>query len=641
MAVARQQDRQHADESWRILGHKTNTPLFRGWVKFPTGGRRRSTSRPPAHDPAPLASRGDGGSPGREPTVTVRMGETGRRAIVRARLPNPAVEAFPEAGFRSGRHQTRERYQGVRDRGPADCPCSRTSASTCRSRSVVAIVGPNGSGKSTLLRLIAGLLAPDAGADHHRRITPVRRRRPARRAGLPGAAAAALARECSTTSRSRSSSPASARAERRRARAGAPRAGRPRARSPTHTRSSCRAACASARRSRARSPRPVGAAARRAVQRPGRADARALRRRAARPVAAHRHDGHARDAQHPRGGLPGRRGRWCCRPAGPRRRAHRRCPWRGRAPRPLSTIAAFTRIAATIRASLAGTPSDYAARKQPRAPIRDVLDRAGAPAWFDPFGGGAMTAFDLAPVVARRRRLRRRLEAASSSSATIPPFILPPPEVVAARLVQGWAEGTMPPHALATLAEIGWGLLVGAARRSPSATCWPARRSPNGCSRPTSWPPRRRRSWRSRRCIALWFGTGLAPKVLICALIVFFPVAVATMVGIRSVDARLLELGRSLRATRWQIVRHLEVPGGAAADPGRPARRRHARGGRRDRRRVGGRRPRPGRPDQPRPRQPVRHPADVRDAGDDRRHRRRAVSRRRARSSARSSGAWR
>jgi NitT/TauT family transport system permease protein len=35
---------------------------------------------------------------------------------------------------------------------------------------------------------------------------------------------------------------------------------------------------------------------------------------------------------------------------------------------------------------------------------------------------------------------------------------------------------------------------------------------------------------------------------------------VATMVGIRSVDARLLELGRSLRASRWQVFRHLELP---------------------------------------------------------------------------------
>ena len=60
--------------------------------------------------------------------------------------------------------------------------------------------------------------------------------------------------------------------------------------------------------------------------------------------------------------------------------------------------------------------------------------------------------------------------------------------------------------------------------------------------------------------IALWFGPGLLGKVVICALIVFFPVAVATMVGIRSVDARLLELGRSLRATRRQVLTTLEIP---------------------------------------------------------------------------------
>ena len=42
--------------------------------------------------------------------------------------------------------------------------------------------------------------------------------------------------------------------------------------------------------------------------------------------------------------------------------------------------------------------------------------------------------------------------------------------------------------------------------------------------------------------------------------LVFFPVAVATMVGIRGVDARLLELGRSLRATPRQILTTLEIP---------------------------------------------------------------------------------
>jgi len=60
--------------------------------------------------------------------------------------------------------------------------------------------------------------------------------------------------------------------------------------------------------------------------------------------------------------------------------------------------------------------------------------------------------------------------------------------------------------------------------------------------------------------LILWFGQGLLSKVLICALIVFFPVAIATLVGMRTVDAQLLELGRSLRATRRQVLTSLEIP---------------------------------------------------------------------------------
>ncbi|HUG46799.1 MAG TPA: ABC transporter permease [Candidatus Limnocylindria bacterium] len=141
-----------------------------------------------------------------------------------------------------------------------------------------------------------------------------------------------------------------------------------------------------------------------------------------------------------------------------------------------------------------------------------------------------------------------------------PVFILPAPEVVGERLLRAWVQGTMTPHAVSTLTAIGWGFAVGAGlaliagyllARSPLAArllspyIVAAQATPILALAPL---------------LALWFGTGLASKVVICALIVFFPVAVATMVGIRSVDARLLELGRSLRATRWQVFRHLELP---------------------------------------------------------------------------------
>ena len=141
-----------------------------------------------------------------------------------------------------------------------------------------------------------------------------------------------------------------------------------------------------------------------------------------------------------------------------------------------------------------------------------------------------------------------------------PPFILPAPEVVAGRFLRAWTAGVMTPHALTTLSEIllGFGagasiaLLVGyllarsrLAERLLSPYLVAAQATPILALAPL---------------IALWFGSGLTGKVLICALIVFFPVAVSTMVGIRSVDRNLLELGRSLRATRWQVVTKLEVP---------------------------------------------------------------------------------
>jgi NitT/TauT family transport system permease protein len=51
---------------------------------------------------------------------------------------------------------------------------------------------------------------------------------------------------------------------------------------------------------------------------------------------------------------------------------------------------------------------------------------------------------------------------------------------------------------------------------------------------------------------------------MISALIVFFPILINTIVGVRSVPQDLYDLMRSLRASRWQVFMKLEVP---AASP--------------------------------------------------------------------------
>ena len=60
--------------------------------------------------------------------------------------------------------------------------------------------------------------------------------------------------------------------------------------------------------------------------------------------------------------------------------------------------------------------------------------------------------------------------------------------------------------------------------------------------------------------VVLVLGFGLAPKVLLVALVCFFPVAINLYDGLRDTDADARKLLRSLDATRWQTLRMLEVP---------------------------------------------------------------------------------
>jgi NitT/TauT family transport system permease protein len=143
----------------------------------------------------------------------------------------------------------------------------------------------------------------------------------------------------------------------------------------------------------------------------------------------------------------------------------------------------------------------------------------------------------------------------------LPPFILPPPESVGARFVTAWTDGTIEPHLATTLLEIALGFAVGAGLGLVAGYALARSALIERVLSPYLVAAQATPILALAPLLALWFGPGLLGKVLICALIVFFPVAVATMVGIRSVDARLLELGRSLRATRRQVLLTLEIPG--------------------------------------------------------------------------------
>jgi NitT/TauT family transport system permease protein len=132
--------------------------------------------------------------------------------------------------------------------------------------------------------------------------------------------------------------------------------------------------------------------------------------------------------------------------------------------------------------------------------------------------------------------------------------------VVAVRFINGWTSGIIGPHFLATLTEILLGLAVGGLAGVFTGILLARSRLAARMLSPYIVAAQATPILALAPLIALWFGTGLASRLLICALICYFPIAVGTMVGIRSVDPRLVELGRSLRASRWQLLRHIEVP---------------------------------------------------------------------------------
>jgi putative hydroxymethylpyrimidine transport system permease protein len=60
--------------------------------------------------------------------------------------------------------------------------------------------------------------------------------------------------------------------------------------------------------------------------------------------------------------------------------------------------------------------------------------------------------------------------------------------------------------------------------------------------------------------LVIWFGFGIAPKLIVIALICFFPVVVNTLDGLQSVDQAQVKMLRTLNASRLDVFRRLELP---------------------------------------------------------------------------------
>lgn len=144
--------------------------------------------------------------------------------------------------------------------------------------------------------------------------------------------------------------------------------------------------------------------------------------------------------------------------------------------------------------------------------------------------------------------------------AGLPAFILPTPQQVLSRFVRAAADGGFFQHTLVTLGEVLAGLGLGVAVATVLGYLLARSVQLERLLSPYIVASQSVPVVAIAPLLVIWFGPGLLSKVLICALIVFFPVLVNIIVGLRSVPNELRELMRSLQATPWQVLYYLEVP---------------------------------------------------------------------------------
>ena len=145
-------------------------------------------------------------------------------------------------------------------------------------------------------------------------------------------------------------------------------------------------------------------------------------------------------------------------------------------------------------------------------------------------------------------------------SEIYPQFLIPEPVSVAEAFMRVAVDGSLLKHTLVTLEEMLLGLFFGVSlalllgyvlAKSPLLEDLLSPLIVAFQSTPiVAYAP----------LLVIWFGSGTTSKIVTCAVIVFFPMLINTIVGLRNVSRGLTELMRMLRASRWQMFIKLEVP---------------------------------------------------------------------------------
>lgn len=142
--------------------------------------------------------------------------------------------------------------------------------------------------------------------------------------------------------------------------------------------------------------------------------------------------------------------------------------------------------------------------------------------------------------------------------AKVPAYLLPPPSAIAQRMVKD--AGSIAFHTAATAQEVAIGFVLAIVISIPLAALLAQIRVVERMLYPVLVASQTIPKVAIAPLLVVWFGFGLAPKILIAFLICFFPIVVDSLIGFRSAPKEVSWLARSMGATRWQYFLNFQIP---------------------------------------------------------------------------------
>lgn len=147
----------------------------------------------------------------------------------------------------------------------------------------------------------------------------------------------------------------------------------------------------------------------------------------------------------------------------------------------------------------------------------------------------------------------------------VPAYLVPSPLSVGAALIDGLVGGTFYPHIAATLHAVIVGYLLGCFLAIVIGALLAEIPLIERALMPYIVALQSMPKVALAPLIIVWFGFGMSSKIVLVALICFFPVFINTLVGIRSVNPDIVNLYRAFSASRWNILLNVKLPAAASS----------------------------------------------------------------------------